>query len=567
MEPFVDSGRELMVPRRLAQGEALYGGIHFHHGPLGPWAGALIERAAGSSIAARTFFAGLLAAAALESLRRLCRRWMPGIEGALAAAAAVVAAFFLRPGGWMFPFSFDTAIAAAAILGALATLAADASPWRDGAAGACLLAALLARPELGVAGIAAAALDVRRARRVAVVAGAPLVLSAAAYAAVSWGIPAETLIQDGWLAILRPPRAFQNVYRSYAGLDRPGFRALELVLCAVVAMLAAGGLAAAAAFARSARSVSASAARGVELGAVALVAVVAFPFHFPPPSWESTLGLVPPLVRLVPLVVFAAAAARVAARLRSQPSLEWVPAVSDGALLMAVLFGARIALAAGYAGPYNAFFLPLPVAVSLAAAGGAARRLAAGTGDALPRLAAAALAVFVVLRGSSLAAAYRGPGWERLDTAAGPVVLPSVEAATSRLVLQDLARRLPSRGATLSGMPEAGFFEYVTGARNPLPLEQFWPGHLDARGEAQIARLLVLHPPDALLLVNALAVGEGARAFGRDYSTGLGALVDARFSPAATYGPNPTAGARIGDSAFFIQVRIPAGRGERKRTP
>ncbi|MDQ6894750.1 MAG: hypothetical protein M3167_19005, partial [Acidobacteriota bacterium] len=169
MEPFVDSGRELMVPWRVAHGETLYRDIHFHHGPLAPWAGALIDRAAGRSLAARTAFAGSIALAALEALRRLCRRWMPGIEGAIGAGVAVAAAFFLRPGGWMFPFSFDTAIAVAAILAALAFLNGggaderEAVPGRDGLAAACLLAALLARPELGAAGIAAAALEARRA--------------------------------------------------------------------------------------------------------------------------------------------------------------------------------------------------------------------------------------------------------------------------------------------------------------------------------------------------------------------------------------------------------------------
>jgi hypothetical protein len=567
MEPFVDSGRELMVPWRVAQGEALYREIHFHHGPLAPWAGALIDRAAGRSLAARTLFAGALALAALESLRRLCRLWMPGIEGAIAAAAAVAAAFFLRPGGWMFPFSFDTAIAVAAILAALAILNGGGGEragvsGRDGLAAACLIAALLARPELGAAGVAAAALDARRARRVLVVAGIPLAAGAAAYVLVSRGIPFETLVQDGWLAILRPPRAFQNVYRAYAGLDRPGFRTLELALAAILAVLAGGYLALAASISRSARSASGR-GRGaeiVQIAAIAVLAVAAWPFHFPPERWASTLTLIPPLVRVVPAVVFAAVVVRAAGRLRRGSSFDLAPAVSGGALLIAALFAARLALAAGYAGPYNAFFLPLPLAVCLAALGAGARRSSVAAGEALPRLVAASLGVFLVLRTASVVAAHRGSGWDSLQTAAGRVVLPSVEATTSRLVLADLAARLPARGATLSGVPEAGFFEYVLGSRNPLPLEQFWPGHLDARGELRMAGLLALHPPDALLFINALAVGEGTRAFGRDYSTALGAFLDEHFRPAATYGPDPRAGARIGDPDFFIQVRVPVRR-------
>jgi len=565
MEPFVDSGRELMVPWRVAQGEALYRDIHFHHGPLAPWAGALIDRAAGRSLAARTVFAGAIALAALEALRRLCRRWMPGIEGGIAAAVAVAAAFFLRPGGWMFPFSFDTAIVVAAILAALAFLGGgegerDAPPVRDAFVAACLLAALLARPELGVAGIAAAALDARRLRRVLVVAGIPLAAGAAAYALVSRGIPFETLIQDGWLAVLRPPRAFQNVYRAYAGLDRPGFRALELALAGILAVLTGGYLVIASAVARTARRARAGAARAaeaVELGAIALLAAAAWPFHFPPERWASTLSLVPPLVRVVPPLVLASVVVRAAGRLRRDSSLDLAPAVSDGALLIAVLFAARLALAAGYAGPYNAFFLPLPLVVCLAALGTGARRWSGAAGDALPRLAAASLGVFLLLRSASVFIAHRGPGWDSLETAVGRVVLPSVEATTSRLALADLERRLPARGATLSGVPEAGFFEYVLGAKNPLPLEQFWPGHLDARGELRMAGLLALYPPDAFLFVNALAVGEGTRVFGRDYSTAFGAFLDAHFRPAATYGPNPRSGARIGDPDFFIQVRVP----------
>ena len=120
VEPFVDSGRELMVPRRVAGGERLYAAVHFHHGPLAPWAGAAVELLTGPSFAARTVLALAIAAAGLEALRRLAVRWLPGTGGPLAVSLAVALAFFLRPGGWAFPFSFDTAIAVASLTGALA---------------------------------------------------------------------------------------------------------------------------------------------------------------------------------------------------------------------------------------------------------------------------------------------------------------------------------------------------------------------------------------------------------------------------------------------------------------
>ena len=47
IEPYIDSGRELMVPWRLAHGERLYRDVHFHHGPLGPYFAAIADGAAG----------------------------------------------------------------------------------------------------------------------------------------------------------------------------------------------------------------------------------------------------------------------------------------------------------------------------------------------------------------------------------------------------------------------------------------------------------------------------------------------------------------------------------------
>ncbi|MEO8432672.1 MAG: hypothetical protein ABI592_14260 [Acidobacteriota bacterium] len=559
MEPFVDSGRELMIPARVAAGESLYRDLHFHHGPLAPWLGALVEKAAPRSIAARTLFALAVAAAGLEALRRLAARWMPGWNGSAATALAVAIAYFLRPGGWLFPFSFDTAIAVASATGALALLAGPATRRRDAAAGTLLLAALLSRPELGIAAVAAALLDARKhLRRTVLLGAAPLGLAAAVYFIASAGIPFEKLVADGWLALLRPPQAFRNVYRAYAGLDQPGLRAAQVALAAILVLLACCLLAAAAAVSERTRARTAAGARAVEAAFLGVLAACAAVFVFPPAPWQESLSLFPPLVRTVPVLCLGIGLARLRALASRRPAADSAPGVSDGALLLAVLFGARLLLAAGYSGPYNAFFLPLPIAVAAVAAFRSAARWSPALGRSLPRLVLAALLVFVVLRTAEVARLHRGPGWETLSTAAGSVVLPSVEASTARLVIADLEGRLP-RPRTLTGFPEAGFFEYVLEAGNPLPLEQFWPGHLDGAGERRTIAGLLRRPPDALLLVNALAVGEGARAFGTDYSRELGGWIEAETRPAASYGPGAGPAPRVGDPQFFVQVRIPAG--------
>ena len=172
LEPYVDSGRELMVPWRVSQGERLYRDVEFHHGPLAPFLGAASDRLFGRSLPARTGLAAAIALLQLLALLRLARRMLPPGRAALAVSIAVAAAIFLRPGGWLFPFSFDAALAVAAMTWAL-ELAARGTPRSDALAGACLWAALCARLEMGIAAVAVLAFalvhrrEARRLRRLA----------------------------------------------------------------------------------------------------------------------------------------------------------------------------------------------------------------------------------------------------------------------------------------------------------------------------------------------------------------------------------------------------------------
>ena len=94
-----------------------------------------------------------------------------------------------------------------------------------------------------------------------------------------------------------------------------------------------------------------------------------------------------------------------------------------------------------------------------------------------------------------------------------------------------------------------------------MPVEQFSPGHLDEGGERRIASLLARKPPDAILYANVLAVGEGTRAFGEDYSVTLDRAVRSTSRAVSIHGPGARAGARIGDPGFFVEIRVPfAGR-------
>ncbi len=103
-----------MVPWRLAHGERLYRDVHFHHGPLGPYLAAITDGLAGRSLPARTGLYALVALLHVAALDRLARAMLSPWRAALATSTAIAAAVFLWPGGWLFPFSFDTALAVAA---------------------------------------------------------------------------------------------------------------------------------------------------------------------------------------------------------------------------------------------------------------------------------------------------------------------------------------------------------------------------------------------------------------------------------------------------------------------
>jgi hypothetical protein len=556
IEPYIDTGRELMVPARMAEGEKLYRDIQFPHGPLAPFLAAGIDRLAGRSLPARTAFAALVALLHLSALGRLSRRILSPGRAALATSAAVAAAVFLRPGGWLFPFSFDTAIAVAALTWALAFETGNADR-RPGAAAFCLLVALLARLEMGLAGVAVLALSVwREPVRLLRVAVFPLTAAAVAYGAFSLGLSRGDLVADGWLRLIDPPEAFQNVYRAYAGLDRVGLRSVELLLAAMVLLVVASWLAACALVASRLAAMHRSAAATVQVLSIAVLAAAAAVRFRPPDSLADRLALFPPLVRVIPPCLVVAALLRVGMSLRGRLPAGPLAAVPDAVLWIAALFSARLLLAAGYVGPYDAFFLPLPILVASAGLFAMADRAAASAGAALPRLAFAALGVFLLFRLASMAELYRRPGWSTVKTPAGSLVLTEPVATTTRLALLDLGRRLPS-GATLVGFPETGFFDYVLGTRNPLPIEQFFPGTLDAAGEQRVIAQLGQRGPDAILYANVLAVGEGARIFGKDYLVKLDQAVRSRYRTAAVYGLGARAGARIGDPEFFVELLLP----------
>jgi hypothetical protein len=91
---FVDTGRELEVPRRLLAGERLYADVAWYYGPLAPWLNALFYRVFGVN-ASVLAWAGIASAAVLALMvDRLARRFVgPWLSAACAIAFVELCAF------------------------------------------------------------------------------------------------------------------------------------------------------------------------------------------------------------------------------------------------------------------------------------------------------------------------------------------------------------------------------------------------------------------------------------------------------------------------------------------
>jgi hypothetical protein len=623
INPFVDSGREMNVPARLAAGERLYRDIVFYYGPAGPWLQSLVLRASegGGPLPPPPHRSWLpleiaclaLAAAILVLLYRLAAA-AGGPRSAL-ATTALAAAFCLgapHGGAFVFPYSASSLYALAGALLAL-TASLRQQGWRRRALVAGGLAlALSARAEIGAAtalilliaavrfrhrlapGSAPDVADVPGAApprdtpaatpgfaapllTAEVLAGvvdlslgvaAALAIYAVAFAGVSWHL----LLAQGPLthALAMPPewRGLYGTVSGLARLDRSGRElawglALDVLVLAVCAWPGRAIISAgkAAAFRPPARP----AARPRPLprlvfSTATAAAVAAFGWWGGPLRWPwGRIADDLPPV-LFPLPLIAGAAALAA--LRRPLTVGGRARVMLFALAAAL--GSRVVLGCTI-GPRMTAYCALPLPLLLATAGVLAAELLAPRlrepGGFRFRLAvlAAGLAGLHLFRLGALA---WGPHIVRLDTPAGSVRLPWKEANAIAGALDYLAGRARP-GDRLASFPEAGFFNFVAGLPNPLREEEIFPGVLGGGREAEAAARLLASRPRFVLLANRPTPEFGPRAFGDDYAAGLWAAVEDHYSLAATFG-NAAEGAQVGARRFFIRIYepdpVPAGR-------
>ena len=547
INPFVDSSREMNVPARVALGERLYRDVVYHYGPAGPWINALAIQIFGRRFAALEICGLLATALLLYSLFRLTER----AGSSLSACAAVTWAAALcvgasNGGSFLFPYSFDALFAFAGGFWSLAMCAAP--PSRAGVAlgSAGLGLALAAKPEIGaaaalvllVAGLRGQGSWEQKKPTFGIVLFGGLT-AAALYTIAFAGVPWSDLSPEGPFALFSPPEPWRNVYRIMSGLATPeeslrsAATSLFLDLLIVAAALAVSRLAT--------RPLG-----PVELAWILAVAAAAVFFALGPGRLVD--DRLPPLLFPLPLLSAVAALAALRSPLDRAGHAQWLLFGFSAAVASRVLLGLR----------YGAITTPY----SILAFPGLAASAAVLTLDLLANrfpakrmtrrfLAAvfAAVSVVALARWQRLYAS----GRDRLVTPAGALSLRSDRAAAVGETLRFLAAHTRP-GDTLSGFPETGgFFNFVTGLRNPLRQEQILPGHLDPVGEERLIHRIEKAGPRFILIANRPTPEFGAPTFGIDYAAGVWREIERRYRIRATFGQAPPE-AVIGSPLFFIHL-------------
>jgi hypothetical protein len=489
--PFEDSGREMNVALRLAEGEVLYRDVGYPYGPLSPVIDGFLLQTFGRNLDILVAWRTVLAVLGVEALRRLARRLAPGESLAAAACSFAIAACAFGVGGsWPFPYSVA---ALAGTVGAWWALElALASESRAGSIATGVVAGLAAGTKLEIVPLALVGpllvLALGRPRKEAFSAGAWMLGTAAiAYAVPIVRFGGDLMRRQGFLIALSVPEPWRRVYEGvlFGGLTpadfaRGGFRDVLLpsaVGIAFALLLRAGG-------------------KRFNLVLLPLLFVAGgLTFLSPGNGW---------LHALLPLATCVAVAGLVRAAMawRRGDSSPDPTAVGVALVMLPALLRQPFFLRNPV---YGAFSAPLALVVALCWIGRHTHAQNAFT------------ALVLGLSTAQIALRIQGIGMAVMTRTNLPGVSLSLVPAESRFVTEAarVIRETVPEGGTIGIFPEPGFLLFVTGRKNPFVDELFLPGGQDAAAEDLMIRRLRERPPGALLVTNRAYPEYGAAIYGR----------------------------------------------------
>jgi len=560
-DPWIDFGRELYVPWRLTEGDALHRDVSWFNGPLSPWWNAAWMALCGVSFDTLQWVNLGVALAASALLFGLVRAATDGYGAAFALALFFPMFAFSQQkaiGNYSFLAPYSHCIVHGFVLSLVTLALLQRAARRTGLslwalAGVVLGGVFLTKAEVFVAAAAATAAvfalrALRRepwlARAAACGAG-----SAAALAAAWLGLRQSLSAHDATLALLGtwryaldPALSSLSFYDEMRGTDAPlasileTLRVIGIAACLLLALL---GLA------RLAPEQARGARRTLLLGALAATgAALVFGLLTELP--------VEPTLRPLPLALMALAFVALRRTLRGEGAAERERGVA--ALVFAVFslsltakLGLRVTArdygfvlaAPGATLVFATLLADLPRALGATALGRA--RVRATLGGALLGLALAHLhATHVRLERRSITVL---DGGDRIR------VMPW-RGDTLAPLLRELDRIVPYDG-TLLVLPEGVMVNYWLRRRAPISVYNFMPPELLMFGEDKILADLEAHPPDVVLLAHKETPEYGDRFFGHGYGEALLGWVQSHYREVTRFGAAPLLSTEWGASILL----------------
>lgn len=526
-DPIVDFGRELYVPWRLAEGDALFRDVAWFNGPLSPYWNALWFRVFGASLTTLVGVNLVLLAATTALLYRLIAR-IADRTAATTGCTLFLAVFAfgqyvgIANYNWLCPYSHEATHGTTLALAALA--AADAFARRPrvlfaAAVGLAIGLAFLTKVEAVLAAGAASAVvlipaglhrNTRAAVACAVGAALPIALSIA-FVSLRGTLGAWPSVVGGEVSEL-------PFYRAGMGLDRPGERAFEALRWAAGWLFVFAPATIAAWYARGSRAATGWVA--AIAGALYAGALLAFGDQV---VWTNALR---------PLSMFALAATvavAVAANRCAETRARWTTALGLGVLALAMLAKMMLNTRVDHYG--FALALPATLLAVTALVGWIPRVIdRAGGRGAVLRVAALVALGFGAFQHLRITAVWLGRKTTVVATGRD-----AFRADPRGLFVNDALASVRDSGArTMAVLPEGVMLNYLARVPNPTPYINFMPPEAILFGEDAWLDTFRATPPDLILTVPKDTSEYGRGAFGVGYGEGLMSWVERAYRPVRT---------------------------------
>jgi 4-amino-4-deoxy-L-arabinose transferase-like glycosyltransferase len=552
--PIADSGREMDLPRRLLDGEWLYRDVHYLYPPFAPYFNATLYRIFGVHLDV-LHASGLVCAVLIAWLcYRIARRLLPPGEAAIAVCGVLVWCVFKPAGNLIAPYSFAALYSMVFGLVALWATLRYVTPAEGGTrtarpllvAGVLIGLAAVTKQEFAFAAAATVTAAVahqrgtqwrRLAADLALMAGPALAIALPVYGWLFHTIGWDTLVVDCHLFYTHLPRSLLFYNANRTGLDRPAFSLLQMLGGAAVVAAAAS--------------------------AIVLL------------SWERGRSRLLPWLILSGSLLAVLCIRLIAGRQWDGSPLRALPLLLAGILLfewktradarlfviaaysLAVL--GRVVLRVPSGGAFGGYFLPTSLIVIFYLLAcvlpywigrGPGNE---GAADRARRIGRGLFIVMLLATAVVFGVRYRRNFSHELHAARGHLFAPRGSGPAIGQALRYLETNTRP-GEAIAVLPEGADLGFLTGRRSTLRHQILIPGLMRETDEQAAIAALRREDVRTVLVINRPMREFGLEAFGRDFYTGLGAWLEARYRVVAVFGAAPDSGAPIGSPAFFIKV-------------